>query len=833
MFASILLGTSFLKAQTIPDIPHLISYQGILENATGKPVADGTHQLLIRLYTRQSGEIPVWEEDDAVQTNGGVFNILLGENQPVPEAIASVGPLWLGVSVDGGPELPRSELTASPYALTVADGAITAQKMAVPFVGSLSVNGDPVSTKGGNVNFMGTNGISLQVDPTTNAILIGTSATGTIGSGKGKLPLSNTVKSITGTQDQILANNSYGTKESDDVTLTLPQNINSGASPSFAGLTLSGKATSAATASGDASGTLTTKGYVDNGLSTETSAREASDDSLRTNVSNEISTRTSQASTYLLLDGTRSMNGVLDMSSNGISNVADPVNAQDAATKNYVDNSAASLQASLNAEAASRAAGDSTLTVNLQHEVSRSGGAETNLQSNITAESVQREASDSVISTNLSNEITTRTNQALTYPLLDGTRSMTGALNMGSHAIHAIADPTNATDAATKNYVDTSLAGLSRNVIHNGNSQQTANFNISGNGTLGGNLSMSGGSILDAGITGTTPASGAGGRMEWIPAKVAFRAGYASSTQWDDANIGYYSLATGNSTLATGPYSVALGSYTIASSANTFAEGAYDTAINTGSVAMGYGTLASGYSSVGLGYYCMASGPITTAFGRIATASGTYATALGNYVTASGNMATAIGSQTIASGTDATAIGNTTTASGANSTALGNTTTASGANSTAMGQHASTNSHQGAFVYGDNSTSSNILANADNEFDVRASGGVNLFTKTDLSTGVSLPANGGLHILGGGLSSDGSMAFSGALMPDSSAGTSGQVLASAGAGNAPTWISTAHLVSVPSSSSASGNPGDIAYDSSYLYICVAANTWERIALSTW
>jgi hypothetical protein len=37
----------------------------------------------------------------------------------------------------------------------------------------------------------------------------------------------------------------------------------------------------------------------------------------------------------------------------------------------------------------------------------------------------------------------------------------------------------------------------------------------------------------------------------------------------------------------------------------------------------------------------------------------------------------------------------------------------------------------------------------------------------------------------------------------------------------------------PSSSSAAGTAGDIAWDSSYIYVCVATNTWKRTAISTW
>ena len=39
--------------------------------------------------------------------------------------------------------------------------------------------------------------------------------------------------------------------------------------------------------------------------------------------------------------------------------------------------------------------------------------------------------------------------------------------------------------------------------------------------------------------------------------------------------------------------------------------------------------------------------------------------------------------------------------------------------------------------------------------------------------------------------------------------------------------------SAPASASSTGTAGDIAYDSNYIYVCVATNTWKRAALSTW
>lgn len=36
----------------------------------------------------------------------------------------------------------------------------------------------------------------------------------------------------------------------------------------------------------------------------------------------------------------------------------------------------------------------------------------------------------------------------------------------------------------------------------------------------------------------------------------------------------------------------------------------------------------------------------------------------------------------------------------------------------------------------------------------------------------------------------------------------------------------------PSTSSSNGSSGDVAWDSTFLYVCVATNTWKRSALSS-
>jgi hypothetical protein len=53
--------------------------------------------------------------------------------------------------------------------------------------------------------------------------------------------------------------------------------------------------------------------------------------------------------------------------------------------------------------------------------------------------------------------------------------------------------------------------------------------------------------------------------------------------------------------------------------------------------------------------------------------------------------------------------------------------------------------------------------------------------------------------------------------------------------NIPTAFTTNKIATgtVPSTATSTGTAGTIVYDSSYVYVCVATNTWKRAALSTW
>ena len=156
-------------------------------------------------------------------------------------------------------------------------------------------------------------------------------------------------------------------------------------------------------------------------------------------------------------------------------------------------------------------------------------------------------------------------------------------------------------------------------------------------------------------------------------------------------------------------------------------------------------TASGSWATVGGGADNTASGLVTTVGGGgLNTAGGQYATVGGgNANTASGEYATIGGGESnTASGGHATVSGGDwNTASGFHATVGGgDRSTASGDYSFAAGRRAKAN-HQGAFVWAD-STNLDVASTANDQFLVRASGGVTMYTGTHLDTGSYLSAGG-------------------------------------------------------------------------------------------
>lgn len=201
--------------------------------------------------------------------------------------------------------------------------------------------------------------------------------------------------------------------------------------------------------------------------------------------------------------------------------------------------------------------------------------------------------------------------------------------------------------------------------------------------------------------SGTALSLGAGTRMHWYPRKAAFRAGGVTTTQWNDASIGNYSFACGNNNIASG--------------AHTFSAGQSNTASGIYSMAVGYGCIGNGHGAIAMGSACNANGAYSIALARGCVASDSGSIAIGYHSNAPGKYAMAFGSYT----------------------------NASGRNSTTMGWYASSNSRTGSFVYADASSTTVTNSTADNQFMVRASGGVIFYSDAAMTTGVTLASGSG------------------------------------------------------------------------------------------
>lgn len=157
----------------------------------------------------------------------------------------------------------------------------------------------------------------------------------------------------------------------------------------------------------------------------------------------------------------------------------------------------------------------------------------------------------------------------------------------------------------------------------------------------------SGGGLVALGSLGIglIPQSGAGDRMMWYPYRSTFRAGRVTGDGWDDANLGFFSIAAGYDAKAQDLYTVSFG----------------------------FNTNADGDAAIAMGHRSTADADYSLAIGRAASANG----------------------------------------------------------------------HIGAMVFADGSTSDSLEASAANQFSVRASGGVRIYTNNTRASYIGVTLNAG------------------------------------------------------------------------------------------
>ncbi len=163
VFIVILMACS-LVAQA--QIPRTFSLQGMLTDAGGNALSNGSHQLRITVYTQSSGGSGTYTETHSAMIKDGVFSVVVGSVTPIPGTMMFDRKYYAGISVDGGAELtPRTELTAVPFALNAAHaekaGALAAGATGV--VTNINGADGAVTLTGGGSTTVTRNGQSILI----------------------------------------------------------------------------------------------------------------------------------------------------------------------------------------------------------------------------------------------------------------------------------------------------------------------------------------------------------------------------------------------------------------------------------------------------------------------------------------------------------------------------------------------------------------------------------------------------------------------------------------------------------------------------------------------
>ncbi len=126
-FYQILLVSLILTASVVAQ-DRMMSYQGLLTDEVGTPVADDFYMITFRLFTSETGGIAIWTEQHSdVQTTDGKFGVLLGSYVHLSETTVSGNDLFLEVQVGADdPMTPRAQIGSVPKAMTASrvDGDI-------------------------------------------------------------------------------------------------------------------------------------------------------------------------------------------------------------------------------------------------------------------------------------------------------------------------------------------------------------------------------------------------------------------------------------------------------------------------------------------------------------------------------------------------------------------------------------------------------------------------------------------------------------------------------------------------------------------------------------
>ncbi len=690
------------------ETPLLISYQGYLTQ-DGQPITT-TLPITFTLYDAPTDGNLLWQETGkAVEVQNGLFVTYLGDQTSLDRSLFTHNALWLGVQVAGRPEMsPRQRLVSSPYAIGAGD-ADTLDGL------DSSAFGDITAVYAGT---------GLTGSGTTGAVTL-TLDTGYVDNRYWKLS-GNAVDGLPGSQF-------LGT--TDEVTLTLKVSgttalrlVPTTGTPNVIGgyeensVTAGVVGATIAGGGADTTGGNTVLNRVTDNYGTVSGGwgNQAGDDAGTTSDKKFATVgggRYNTAGGYISVVGGGGNNIADNYAATVAGGVYNTASGDTATVGGGGDNVASGIEATVGGGGGNTASGtDATVSGGYGNEAAGTGATVGGGGRNETGTGSNRAlATASTIAGGYGNVIPTTASYAAIGGGRDNEAAGAGAAvggggydgtNFGGNRALAPAS----TIAGGIGNVITTTASYAAVSGGYGNEAAGAGAAVGGGGydgtNFGGNRALASASTI------------AGGMNNYITSTASY------------ATVGGGHNNTANSPNAT----VSGGLNNTASGPNATVGGGYN---NT--AAGQYTTVGGGWDNTNNGNYATVSG------GRSNTAGGWNATVGGGHSnTASGDQAIVSGgAYNTASSYYATVGGGyNNTASGWYATVPGGAyNTASGDYSFAAGRRAQANA-DGCFVWAD-STDADVSCNNDDRTIFRSSGGFYIYTRSDLSSGVYVPAGGG------------------------------------------------------------------------------------------
>ncbi|NQT84516.1 hypothetical protein HQ563_15950 [bacterium] len=131
-------------------VPILINYQGELRDpATGMLAADGTYEMLFRIYDVEFGGTPLWEgthsslNGNPVEVTNGIFNVVLGSGtgNALSASIFNGSDRWLEIRVGMETLEPRQRMTSVVYSIVSENSRLLGGKEASEFAEAVHTHG--------------------------------------------------------------------------------------------------------------------------------------------------------------------------------------------------------------------------------------------------------------------------------------------------------------------------------------------------------------------------------------------------------------------------------------------------------------------------------------------------------------------------------------------------------------------------------------------------------------------------------------------------------------------------------------------------------------------